>query len=229
MEDGRYGKIYSDKLTREFLIDEYINKQKGPYIIAEDVGCSPKIVYNYLDYHNIPRRKCTGEINAGSNFGWLTTIKIVGKSKNGTKLWLCQCECGNTVEIPTSRLKNGRAKSCGCYRKRKKNHRWRGYCDVSGRLIGEIRHRARKKQFDFDLTAQFLWEKLQNQNSKCAISGLDISLDKNASVDRIDSSKGYVTTNVWWVHKDVNKMKMDLSLDYFLKMCKIIAQNKEPK
>jgi len=222
-------RFMTNKLTKEFLTEEYINKQKGPYIIAKEVGCSPKIVYNYLDYHKIPRRKCNGEINAENNFGWLTTIKVVGKSKNGTKIWLCQCECGNTVEIPTSRLKSGRAKSCGCYKKRKKNHRWRGYCDVSGRFVSEIRCRARTKQLDFDLTAQFLWSMWQNQNSKCAISGLDISLDKNASIDRIDSSKGYVTTNVWWVHKDINKMKMDLPLDYFLKMCEIIAQHKEPK
>lgn len=227
MEDGRYGKIYADKLTKEYLIEEYVNKQRGPYIIAKEIGCSPKIVYNYLDYHEIPRRKCNGELNIGDNFGWLTTIKVVGKSKNGTNIWLCQCQCGQKVEIPTVRLKNGRNKSCGCYKKRKKNHLWTGYCDVSGSLVSEIRNRARRKQLEFDLTAQFLWEMLQTQNSKCAISGIDISLDKNASVDRIDSSKGYTQNNVWWVHKDVNKMKMDLPLDYFLKMCSTIAQHKE--
>ena len=33
---------------------------------------------------------------------------------------------------------------------------------------------------------------------------------KTASLDRIDSSKGYTEDNIQWVHKDVNQMKMDL-------------------
>lgn len=90
-----------------------------------------------------------------------------------------------------------------------------------------LRLRARKKQIPFDLDAKFLWELLQKQQNKCAISGLDIKIDLNASIDRIDSTKGYTKDNIWWVHQDVNKMKMDLKLEYFIEMCQIIINNKE--
>lgn len=46
-----------------------------------------------------------------------------------------------------------------------------------------------------------------------------------ASLDRIDSSKGYVEGNVQWVHKDVNYIKQDLEESYFKKLCKLITEN----
>lgn len=38
---------------------------------------------------------------------------------------------------------------------------------------------------------------------------------------------GNVEGNVQWVHKTINKMKMDLPQDDFIKFCKLVA-NKEP-
>ena len=40
-----------------------------------------------------------------------------------------------------------------------------------------------------------------------------------ASLDRIDSSKGYTKSNIQWVHKDINKMKSDFSMLRFLELC----------
>ena len=51
----------------------------------------------------------------------------------------------------------------------------------------------------------------------CAISGIKLifarswTRDQTASLDRIDSKKGYVEGNVQWVHKRINEMKMDHS------------------
>ena len=45
-----------------------------------------------------------------------------------------------------------------------------------------------------------------------------MTLLKDASLDRIDSSKGYLVDNIEWVHKDVNKAKMALSKEDFLQM-----------
>jgi hypothetical protein len=59
---------------------------------------------------------------------------------------------------------------------------------------------------------------------------ITISSDKysTASIDRIDSSKGYEEGNIQWVHKHVNFMKRTYSQDYFIDMCKKIAEhNKE--
>lgn len=51
----------------------------------------------------------------GSIFGKLTVIQDIGKrSKNGTRIWLCKCECGSMVEVSTNHLNNGHTTSCGC-------------------------------------------------------------------------------------------------------------------
>ena len=46
-----------------------------------------------------------------------------------------------------------------------------------------------------------------------------------ASLDRIDSSKGYTIDNIQWLHKDINKMKWDFSQEKFLELCKKIVNN----
>lgn len=48
--------------------------------------------------------------------------------------------------------------------------------------------------------------------------------EQTASLDRIDSSKGYIPGNVQWVHKDVNKMKLALSEKRLLELCTLIVQ-----
>ena len=40
-------------------------------------------------------------------------LKVINYNKE-TKKWVCQCNCGNVIEIETSVLKSGRKKSCGC-------------------------------------------------------------------------------------------------------------------
>lgn len=47
--------------------------------------------------------------------------------------------------------------------------------------------------------------------------------ETTASLDRIDSNRGYTQDNVQWVHKDVNKMKMDLNQQIFVELCRAIA------
>lgn len=45
-------------------------------------------------------------------FDKLTALKIVGYSKCGSAIWLCQCACGNFIKITASALKNDRPHSC---------------------------------------------------------------------------------------------------------------------
>ena len=109
---------------------------------------------------------------------------------------------------------------------------------------------AEKRGLEFDkenVTVKYLWELLVNQNFKCALSGVEIYLrgeDKtipltdngnpryelfNASLDRVDSSKGYIIGNVQWVHRQINIMKNAYSEDSFIEMCKKVVQaNQQP-
>ena len=68
-------------------------------------------------------------------------------------------------------------------------------------------------------------------NGKCALSGLEIQFgkhwkmmsDQTASLDRIDNTKGYITGNVQWVHKQVNFMKGTMEQTEFIEFCKLIS------
>lgn len=52
----------------------------------------------------------------GQKFNRLTVIAPTKKRSGGCIVWLCECECGNMVEVNTNNLKSGGVKSCGCIR-----------------------------------------------------------------------------------------------------------------
>jgi hypothetical protein len=89
---------------------------------------------------------------------------------------------------------------------------------------------AKERNIFFDLTVEEVAEKLEEQNYRCSLSGQDLSFKSQrgkshlASIDRIDSSKGYHRDNIQIVHKDINKMKLDHSQEYFIEICKKIAE-----
>ena len=81
-----------------------------------------------------------------------------------------------------------------------------------------------------NITPEMAWGIFLKQERKCALTGLPLTfnsssdnVDGNASLDRIDSSRGYIVGNVWWVDKRVNTIKWDLTLDNFLKVCKLVV------
>ena len=62
---------------------------------------------------------------------------------------------------------------------------------------------------------------------KCSLTGWDISmsyLHTSASLDRIDSKKGYEVDNIQWVHTMVNMSKNKYGQDKFIEMCKAVAK-----
>lgn len=51
----------------------------------------------------------------GKRFGALTVTEFAGVSKNRKTLWMCKCDCGNTVgPVVGSNLKSTGPRSCGC-------------------------------------------------------------------------------------------------------------------
>lgn len=49
----------------------------------------------------------------GKRFGRLTVIKRIGN--NGKQaIWLCECDCGNEINVTTNHLTTGNTQSCGC-------------------------------------------------------------------------------------------------------------------
>lgn len=51
----------------------------------------------------------------GMTYGRLTVAKDTGKREKGRSIiWLCECECGNFIEVSGRGLTTGNNRSCGC-------------------------------------------------------------------------------------------------------------------
>jgi hypothetical protein len=96
---------------------------------------------------------------------------------------------------------------------------FKGVGDLAGAYITELKSRSEKKRgLEFNISTQYIWDLLVQQDFKCALTGMPITVSKNwrkekftASLDRIDSTKGYVIGNVQWLHKTVNRLKSNFT------------------
>lgn len=89
-----------------------------------------------------------------------------------------------------------------------------------------MKRSATKRKIPFNITIEDAWRLFEEQNNKCAISGVPICFDdRSASLDRIDNKRGYEIGNLWWVHKDINIMKNVHGLDYFITMCEKVSDH----
>ncbi len=166
-------------------------------------------------------------------FGKLTVINRETSYKKRT-YWNCKCDCGNEKKVDASHLRSGHTESCGCswYSHGKDNVSWKGHGEIPKSLYNRINNNAKIRGIIVEVSLKDLWDLFLKQNRKCALSDLPLDFTYGrqnrrhkgtASLDRIDSTKGYVKGNVQWLHKDINFMKQDYSNDYFLSMCQRIS------
>ena len=177
----------------------------------------------------------------------LTCIKPAGRTKNGLVVWECRCDCGNIKNICTVKLRTG-TKSCGCLKAENLNHRsgkgsinWGGFGDLSLSVYSRLKTSAKLRNYDFEVSMEYLWNLFLEQNKVCALSNRPIylplhsrpkdnrSLNKNiwmASLDRIDNDKGYIEGNLRWVCKELNYMKHVMSDEEFFSWINVLYKNK---
>lgn len=93
-----------------------------------------------------------------------------------------------------------------------------------------------KKRFqEVDIDLEYLKQLWESQQGICPYSGVKLQLStyknivKNpiysASLDRIDSSKGYIKGNVQFISISINYMKNTMSHEDTLNLCKIITEH----
>jgi len=172
----------------------------------------------------------------GQKFNMLTAINFVERRlverKSGRKdieyYWEFLCDCGNKTITRKDRVTANKKPiiSCGCMRNKNK---WKGYGEISGSHWSRIKNNAQKRNLSFEISIEDIWNIFEKQKRKCALSGQEIVFDKKdgattASLDRIDSLKGYVRGNIQWVHKDINISKWNHSANKFLKICRMVTE-----
>ena len=143
--------------------------------------------------------------------------------------WLCLCDCGNTQSITSYNLRSGISTQC-----RTCSHKKNGYKDITGTYFSNLRATANRRQIQFALTPKELYNIFIQQDKKCALSGIPITISKTsqnisrnqtASVDRIDSNGIYICSNVWFVHKTINLIKGQLKLEDLLYFCNAVTHS----
>ncbi len=117
---------------------------------------------------------------------------------------------------------------------RQNNSNWKGYGEISSSYFNNIKKGAIHRNILFEITIQDVNNQWIKQTGICNLSGQKIEFisqrNYTASLDRIDSSKGYTIDNIQWIHKDINRMKNKFNQQYFVEMCsKIHMYNKGEK
>ena len=190
----------------------------------------------------IPNCGCfcaNGKWLKGQRFGKLTVEKLLPDKHYKNNVWLCKCDCGASKAMDTHQLCTQGLTSCGCdyYPSGPGSPCWKGCGDIPKNFWNKLLESARRRDVEVDVSIQDVWELFLEQNGRCALSGEYLTfgvapayrnnknhVEATASLDRIDSSRGYVPGNIQWVHKWINLMKLDLSDCEFIDWCKRVVE-----
>jgi DNA-directed RNA polymerase subunit RPC12/RpoP len=234
---GRTKAIDEDLLKKYYLEDHKSHRE-----IAALMKISSSTVGNKLAKLDIRREYSR---NPGKRIYYyqpgqkVNMFTIVKETKlRGSLVYECLCHCGRTI-FSTPFEMNKRTTGCRycSYKKvREKVFKRIGYKNIPMYRWSSIKRGAAQRGLVFDITIEQAWDLLIKQEKKCALSGVEIEISDGkpntrwigtASLDRIDSSKGYVEGNVQWVHKTINRIKVDLNEEEFINWCKLVVQNKD--
>lgn len=102
-----------------------------------------------------------------------------------------------------------------------------------------IARRATDREIPVTVTIEQVAAKFENQRRVCNLTGQPLTMPEaeweaftkrvNASLDRIDSTKGYLPDNIQWVLKEIQDMKGVLSQDRFIELCCMVADHHRRK
>ena len=178
-----------------------------------------KPIYKGKDYTGL-------KINNWKILGPIECIRTSGRNYH-TK-WLCQCECGSPTKwINKENIIKGLSSGCKeCYTSRhsgSSNPNWKGHKNIPASLVSRIKFGAESRGIKYSLSNDYLDSLWIESKEQCSLSGLSIEIGTTASLDRIDSSKGYSRGNVQWVHKNINLMKRSIDQAEFIDICRQVA------
>ena len=226
---------FKDKLTKKYLTEEYINKDLSLVEIAQDIGCSIGTVGNFIKRHNLTKNESIektlteeklSNLYIDQNMSVYSIAKMFGMKYTATISKLLV-----KYEIPL----RPRGHKFGTIEQ--KELKARRHPHMSSIVLSKLRSGAKKRNLEVKITIDDIWNIYLKQDKKCAISGVSVSFPTShkeymsystmASVDRIDSSKGYTIENIQIVHKQINMMKQSMSDRDFINWCRIICAHNE--
>tara|TARA_B110000977_G_scaffold194682_1_gene271742 strand:+ start:44 stop:817 length:774 start_codon:yes stop_codon:yes gene_type:complete len=160
----------------------------------------------------------------GKNFGDWTIEGFSHFSQTKNQYWLAKCKCGIKKSVSLTNLISGESTRCSqCHLSSQKGNQhpqWQGTTNIPKTFLNRIKIGARERNIKFNIVIDDLEILYLKQNQRCAYTNIKLTFasdsSQTASLDRIDSSKGYEITNIQFLHKDINLMKLNLDEDAFL-------------
>ena len=165
------------------------------------------------EFIDIKERRCGRPVadKTGKRFGRLVAIKIVGKSDNGARIWLCKCDCGKEHYVESCRLNKNGTKSCGCLSKEKLIDRSRTHGMTKTRIFSiwdGMKKRCLlptnggyKNYGARGIKVCERWLEFQNfydDMYESYLKHVEEFGEKNTSLDRIDVNGNYEPSNCRW-------------------------------
>jgi biotin operon repressor len=138
-----------------------------------------------------------------TNFGYMYSRTVIENIQYKCKY------CGCT---DPSQFSKGSHVTCKACSKKKKEGQGIGYY-LYNKVVTGVNHRP--KELSVNITPEYLAELYNKQNCLCYYTGLPFTKDDKPSVDRIDSSMGYVEGNIVICKTSINFMKRDYTVEKF--------------
>lgn len=171
----------------------------------------------------------------GKKYGKLTIIKRVGSKRTGknasSPTWECMCECGNTKIVDSHSLVYTHTTSCGC----RFQHKDRSIPAFHS-LLNKYKQRAKERSLEFTIEEEQFKLLTSSNCFYCGEPPSKICKEKcNSSyiyngIDRKDSSKGYINSNVvpccWKCNAAKNNMSIEDFKNWILKIYNSLMNNK---
>lgn len=152
----------------------------------------------------------------GQRFGRLVALGPVGRREKNI-VWLCQCDCGQSVAVRTGALISGNTTSCGCFQRERTSQKFTKHGMWQSKLYKAWRsmiqrctnpsHRGYKDYGGRGIAICSEW-KTSFQAFYDHVSSLADFGEDGYTLDRIDNGKNYEPGNVRWATKKEQSRNM---------------------
>lgn len=205
------------------MIDERIQR------VIDSVKFHPSTAINIGNLSWKPDGRTLKHI--GSRYGNVVIAEYAYHSKTRPYV-VIQCDCGIRRSVSVADVRRGDYQTCKlCNRSVRSNHwSWKGVGDMSRETYQHWFNSAKDRSLEFSVDKDYVYSIFLRQNRKCAITGVGLTFGevedagRTASLDRIDNDKGYVHGNLQFIHRTINYMRADMSMNDFLAICKMVTE-----